>query len=45
MLLTAEDIGVAAICSNDADVYPADSCDPMRHFALAHAFPFPYLHR
>ena len=34
----------AAICSNDAAGYPEDSFPKMREFALAHDFPFPYLH-
>ena len=42
--LMAEDIGFAAICSNDADAYPADSFAAMQRFARTHAFPFPYLH-
>jgi peroxiredoxin len=42
--LLAEGIGFAAICSNDAEAYPADSFAQMRRFAEAHAFPFPYLH-
>ncbi|MGH7100736.1 MAG: thioredoxin family protein [Stellaceae bacterium] len=42
--LMAEDIGFAAICSNDAGAYPADSFEAMQRFARAHAFPFPYLH-
>ena len=42
--LSAEGIGVAAICSNDAQAYPADSFDRMREMAQAHGFPFPYLH-
>lgn len=37
-------IGVAGICSNDADAYPADSFDKMRELAREMAFPFPYLH-
>ncbi len=37
-------IGVAAICSNDADAYSADSFDKMAVFAGDHGFPFPYLH-
>ena len=37
-------IGVAAICSNDAQNYPADSFDRMRDFAAKHRFGFPYLH-
>jgi len=37
-------VGVAAICSNDADAYPDDSFDNMRKFAGRHGFPFPYLH-
>ena len=43
-VLLAEGIGVAAICSNDAESYPADSFDRMKEFAAAHGFPFPYLH-
>ena len=42
--LMREDIGVAAICSNDAAAYPEDSFDDMKHFAERHRFPFPYLH-
>jgi peroxiredoxin len=42
--LMSEGIGFAAICSNDADAYPADSFEAMQRFAQAHAFPFPYLH-
>jgi peroxiredoxin len=42
--LMAEGIGFAAICSNDADAYPADSFEAMQRFAQAHAFPFRYLH-
>jgi len=37
-------IGVAAICSNDAEQYPADSFENMKTFAREHGFPFPYLH-
>lgn len=36
-------IGVVAICSNDAEEYPADSFDNMVIFARDHGFPFPYL--
>jgi peroxiredoxin len=43
-LLQAEGIGVAAICCNDARLYPDDSFDKMREFARLHGFPFPYLH-
>jgi peroxiredoxin len=43
-LLMAQDIGFAAICSNDAKAYPEDSFGNMRRFAKTHAFPFPYLH-
>jgi peroxiredoxin len=43
-VLTAEGIGFAAICSNDAKSYPEDSFDNMKRFAKAHGFPFPYLH-
>ena len=42
--LSGEGIGVAAICSNDAQAYPADSFDKMREMAQARGFPFPYLH-
>jgi len=40
------ELGVAtvAICANDAKSYPEDSFANMRTFALAHDFPFPYLH-
>jgi len=37
-------IGVAAICANDADIYPDDSFENMRKMAEARGFPFPYLH-
>lgn len=37
-------IGVAAICANDAQTYPADSFENMKAMAQKHAFPFPYLH-
>lgn len=37
-------IGVTAICSNDADAYPADSFDKMVALAQDRDFPFPYLH-
>ena len=39
--LMANGIGFAAICSNDAKAYPADSFEAMQRFAQAHAFPFP----
>ncbi len=42
--LVQEGIGVAAICSNDAEEYPEDSFDNMKRFANAHGLPFPYLH-
>jgi peroxiredoxin len=42
--LAALGIGMAAICSNDADAYPEDSYEKMGVFARAHGFPFPYLH-
>jgi len=42
--LSALGIGVAAICSNDAVAYPADSFDNMVTMAAKHDFPFPYLH-
>ncbi len=37
-------IGMAAICSNDANAYPEDSFDNMKLFAERHALPFAYLH-
>lgn len=42
--LMREGIGFAAVCSNDARVYPEDSPAKMKLFAEAHDFPFPYLH-
>jgi peroxiredoxin len=42
--LAAEQIGFAAICSNDAAAYPDDSFPKMKLFAQQHALPFPYLH-
>jgi len=42
--LGALGIGVAAICSNDAISYPADSFPKMQEFAQTHGFGFPYLH-
>jgi peroxiredoxin len=42
--LLSEGFGFAAICSNDAAHYPADSFDKMRSFAAERGFPFPYLH-
>jgi peroxiredoxin len=43
-VLMAQDIGFAAICSNDAKAYPEDSFEKMQRFAKTHGFPFPYLH-
>lgn len=37
-------IGFAAICSNDAVAYPADSFENMQKMAEDQGFPFPYLH-
>jgi len=37
-------IGVAAICSNDANEYPDDSFENMVKFAAENGFTFPYLH-
>ncbi|MBK1680677.1 thioredoxin family protein [Rhodocyclus tenuis] len=37
-------IGVAAICSNDANDYPEDSLENMQRLARELDFPFPYLH-
>ncbi|MFO1067293.1 MAG: thioredoxin family protein [Geminicoccaceae bacterium] len=42
--LAALGVSTVAICSNDADAYPADSFDNMRRWAEEKAFPFPYLH-
>lgn len=41
--LAARDIGSIAIMPNDTARYPDDSFDNMKHFALAHDFPFPYV--
>ena len=37
-------VGFAAICSNDAEAYPADSFEKMVEMAEEKGFPFPYLH-
>ncbi len=37
-------VKIAAICSNDATTYPADSFERMTEFVSAHKLPFPYLH-
>lgn len=42
--LTALGVGVAAICSNDAASYPADSFENMVRMAESRGFSFPYLH-
>ena len=42
--LMAAGIGFAAISSNDAEQYPADSFENMKAFAQEHGFPFPYLY-
>ncbi|HSV28037.1 MAG TPA: thioredoxin family protein [Candidatus Omnitrophota bacterium] len=42
--LQALGIGVAAIMSNDAALYPEDSFDNMKAFAARHGFTFPYLY-
>lgn len=42
--LQALGVGVAAICSNDAEAYPDDSFARMREMAERLDFPFPYLH-
>ncbi len=42
--LASHGIGVAAICANDAQSYPADSFPKMKALAEAEGFPFPYLH-
>jgi AhpC/TSA family len=41
--LKTEEIGFAAICSNDAVSHPADSFDNMKLFARERGFSFPYL--
>ena len=43
-LLERNGIGVAAICSNNAETHPSDSFDNMTIFAKQHGFAFPYLH-
>ena len=42
--LAALGVGVAAICSNDASSHPDDGFGPMKTWAEALNFPFPYLH-
>jgi len=42
--LMDQGVGVAAICSNDAVAYPADSFEKMGQLAASHGFRFPYLH-
>ena len=42
--LAALGVGVAAICSNDATSHPGDDFGPMKNWAEALHFPFPYLH-
>ncbi len=42
--LQSDGIGIAAICSNDVQAYPADSFDNMAKLARDHDIPFPYLH-
>ena len=42
--LQALGVGVAAICSNDAIAYPADSFENMQAMAEREGFSFPYLH-
>ncbi len=39
-----QDIAFVAICSNDAENYPADAPDKMQIHAKKHGFTFPYLH-
>lgn len=41
--LQAKGIGVAAIMSNDTEMYPDDSFENMVTFAKAHGFTFPYM--
>jgi peroxiredoxin len=43
-VLQAEGVGVAAICSNDAVAFPADSFAKMGELAREAVFTFPYLH-
>ncbi|MFW5972466.1 MAG: thioredoxin family protein [Bacteroidota bacterium] len=38
------DVAFVAVCSNDAERYPADSFDAMRQRAEDIGLPFPYLH-
>ena len=42
--LQALGVGVAAICSNDAEAYPEDSFPKMKEMATLRGFPFPYLY-
>ncbi len=43
-LLAEQGVGFAAICSNDAASYPADSFENMAIFARERGFFFPYLY-
>lgn len=38
------ELGIVAICSNDADNYPDDSPEMMKVEAETHGYSFPYLH-
>lgn len=42
--IAADGVGSVAICSNDAEKYPADAPDKMREFARQSGWEFPYLH-
>ncbi|MBN1517514.1 thioredoxin family protein [Candidatus Sumerlaeota bacterium] len=42
--LREKDIGMVAICSNDAGNYPDDHPDKMKADAARYGYPFPYLH-
>lgn len=42
--LAKRGIGFVAICSNDAEAYPADSFENMQRFGGDNGFPFAYLH-
>lgn len=42
--LESHGVGFAAICSNDARMYPEDGIDGMRQMAARMGFGFPYLH-
>lgn len=41
---TSKNLGIVAICSNDAEAYSDDAPEGLRKQAVQHGFTFPYLH-